>query len=57
MGYNTAPSLLERLSNERQSLIRRHNSRMRELNRAISLLESSQAESIISEAERVLRDC
>ena len=47
-------TLLEKLQNERQTLIKKHNQRMRELNRTISLLENSNAESIIEEAKNIL---
>jgi hypothetical protein len=47
-------TILEQLQEKKQSLIRKHNAQMRELNRVISLLTETEAEKVIIEATELL---
>ena len=47
-------SLLEQLQREKKEVTNTYNKRMRELNRAISLIENTDAENVIKEVSSIL---
>lgn len=48
------PTLLDRLRKAKQDEVNRHNKRMRDLNRALDLVEETNPEAVFDEAVKVL---